>query len=448
MQYLSPKSKLFWPVAVVAICLVFSFLLLALLVSPQLLGKMVAARKELLVSLLFILVSLSFAVLFGNYLQKTIRRPVSLLADATRGIIEEGDYSARLEVCKEGEVGQIAARFNLLLEVIELRNEQLNEHQQNLESQLRERTEQVLQRCDAALAAAEDKIALLEKSIAEGGVPETGKNRSVAAAIEGLGKALLVDDEPINRKVLGALLQELGIETEVADNGGEALQLIAQKDYSFVLMDVHMPEMDGLEATRRIRALEKKSPARRRAMVIAMTANNDEDTLNNCRAAGMDDLLIKPIELQKLLESIIGCFEQDSLYEESPAVLVLAEESRPPTKQKLWHRNKALEFVGGDESLLAEIAAVFVERNDLLLSNIATAIDQGNGAKLLEAAHAYKGAVSHFASPVLRQLAMALEKMAANGNITGADFYLAQLRDGSRLLCNALSKQLNGKEVG
>jgi HPt (histidine-containing phosphotransfer) domain-containing protein len=109
-------------------------------------------------------------------------------------------------------------------------------------------------------------------------------------------------------------------------------------------------------------------------------------------------------------------------------------------EQELWSRTRALAFVGGDEALLRELAMVFLDRNDRLLRNIETAITHGAADDLLEAAHAYRGAVDHFSSPVLRQLAMVLENMARNGQVDGADVYLVRLRENSHLLCDELSQ--------
>ncbi|MBE9608601.1 response regulator [Chitinilyticum piscinae] len=114
---------------------------------------------------------------------------------------------------------------------------------------------------------------------------------------------LLVEDNPVNRKVALAMLARLGLSADEAGNGLEALQMLARKDYSAVLMDVQMPEMDGLTATRVLRKGEKKvrNP---NIPVIAMTANAMLGDEADCRAAGMDDYISKPVQFDRLAEVI------------------------------------------------------------------------------------------------------------------------------------------------
>jgi two-component system, sensor histidine kinase len=108
---------------------------------------------------------------------------------------------------------------------------------------------------------------------------------------------LVVDDNPINAKVACALLSRLGVKTEVANNGLEAIAAVEARDFALVLMDCQMPVMDGLEATRRIRALPA---ARNGVRIIALTASAMTDELDSCRAAGMNDALSKPVSLATL----------------------------------------------------------------------------------------------------------------------------------------------------
>lgn len=251
------------------------------------------------------------------------------------------------------------------------------------------------------------------------------------------GKVLLVDDEPINSKVLLAILRKIGIKAEAARTGAEALQMMEVKDYSLVLMDVHMPEMSGFETAKIIRAKEKKAD-RKQVTIIAMTANDAGTTRGQCLAAGMDDFLTKPIHADVLIERIIPLLSDGKDLgiplsppgESAPGATVPAGE--------LWNRTQALDFLGGDELLLAELATVFVGRNELLLKNIATAIEDEDAEALQDAAHAYKGAVGHFASRVLRELSTGLEKLAKEGQFAGSAMHLTRLREKSRLLCSDL----------
>jgi CheY-like chemotaxis protein len=253
------------------------------------------------------------------------------------------------------------------------------------------------------------------------------------------GKVLLVDDEPINSKVVLAILRKIGMEAEAARTGAEALQMMEVKDYSLVLLDVHMPEMSGFETAKRIRAKEKKAD-RKRVTIIAMTANDAGTTRGECLAAGMDDFLTKPIHSDVLIERIIPLLSDGK--DLGIPLPLPGEEGRGATVpvRDLWDRAQALDFLGGDELLLAELATVFVGRNELLLKKIATAIEVEDAEVLQDAAHAYKGAVGHFASQVLRESASALEKLAKEGQFAGAVMHLSHLREKSRLLCSDLGQ--------
>jgi two-component system, sensor histidine kinase and response regulator len=110
---------------------------------------------------------------------------------------------------------------------------------------------------------------------------------------------LIVEDMPTNRAVLGGLLRRMGHRVEIAENGLQALQMVEARDYSLVFMDVQMPVMDGLEATRRIRAL---SSPRAFLPIVAMTASAFPSDIEACLAAGMDEYLSKPVDRGKLAE--------------------------------------------------------------------------------------------------------------------------------------------------
>ena len=118
----------------------------------------------------------------------------------------------------------------------------------------------------------------------------------------------MVEDNAVNQLVAEGTVTKLGFQVDIVANGAEALAAIAASCYSAVLMDCHMPVMDGFEATRRIRSREEVGA--RRIPILAMTASVMDEDRNRCLASGMDDYLTKPINLKTLdamLESwIIG----------------------------------------------------------------------------------------------------------------------------------------------
>jgi CheY-like chemotaxis protein len=110
---------------------------------------------------------------------------------------------------------------------------------------------------------------------------------------------LVVDDDAVNRRLCVLQISRLGLEVEAVDGGDEAVSRCAKKSFAAVLMDVQMPGMDGLEATRRIRALDSH-----RMPIIAFTANVMPDDREKCLAAGMDDYLSKPLQLDDLTAAL------------------------------------------------------------------------------------------------------------------------------------------------
>ncbi|WP_103670704.1 response regulator [Pseudanabaena sp. BC1403] len=112
-------------------------------------------------------------------------------------------------------------------------------------------------------------------------------------------RILLAEDNPVNQKVAKRVLNHLGYQADIVNNGAEAVKAIANTGYDLILMDIQMPEMDGLETTKYIRNLESQTQLPPIA-IIAMTANATDDDQNLCRDAGMNDYISKPIQIDKL----------------------------------------------------------------------------------------------------------------------------------------------------
>ena len=262
------------------------------------------------------------------------------------------------------------------------------------------------------------------------------------------GRVLLVDDEPINQKVGVAILKKFGIESAVADNGREAVRMIEENHYDLVLMDIQMPEMSGFDATEAIRKREVLNGLSR-IPIIAMTANVMESTREHCLTIGMDDFIAKPIKADTMMERLqpwLGRFTiisgrevpPPSVLGQSPGKNGLQAKEITPSSAKIWDRNQALQLVGGDETLLRELARLFLQRNALLLEKVDKAIRAQDAAALHEAAHAYKGAVNHFSAARVKDMAFTLEKKGSAGDLSGIDSLFVQLNDVVNLLLKEL----------
>ncbi len=199
---------------------------------------------------------------------------------------------------------------------------------------------------------------------------------------------LLAEDNIVNQKVALHLLQQLGYSADIAKDGLEVIEQVTNRAYDVILMDVQMPKMDGLAATRQIIASPKVRPR-----IIAMTANAMQGDREECLSAGMDDYLSKPIRLEQLATALSKC-------QVKPL-------SRAIDRQ-IIQSFKAM--VGKDaEVILAEIIDCYLEDAPQHLKNIAEAIAQKNAAELRRASHTLKSSSATLGATNLAALCQEIE---------------------------------------
>ena len=157
----------------------------------------------------------------------------------------------------------------------------------------------------------------LRQMVAPPAVAAEQKPPVVAPPITKVLRALVAEDNLVNQKVAVRILAKLGVEAEVAVNGLEVLDRLAAESFDLVFMDCQMPEMDGFEASRRIRTLEQERGTPR-LPIIAMTANAMVGDREACLQAGMDDYVAKPVRAEMLLDALKRCFPTALLPEEAP----------------------------------------------------------------------------------------------------------------------------------
>ncbi len=226
-------------------------------------------------------------------------------------------------------------------------------------------------------------------------------------------RVLVAEDNEINRKVAAGLLGRLGITPDVAEDGGSALDAAARTDYDLVLMDLQMPVLDGLEATRRIRARAGRQPR-----IVALTANASAEDAGRCRAAGMDGFLSKPVRLDDLRAEIARALGH------APDALDAPAPARPPAAVGLPSPPAIAAHLrslcDGDQALAVEILSAYLDTETALAADLA-------GPDPAGAAHKLRAACGTMGADALAHSLFEAETQARDGRLSASE--LAQLAD-------------------
>ena len=220
-------------------------------------------------------------------------------------------------------------------------------------------------------------------------------------------RILVVEDNPVNQRVATRLLERFGYRPDVAANGAEAVDAVTRLPYDLVFMDVQMPVMDGIEATRRIRTLLAAGEGPR---IVAMTADVMTDDRDRCLAAGMDDFVAKPIRA----EAVLSVLEADVDRPVSPAARLADEDVLDDEAVR------DLVETLGDSGALDEIIDSFLDSAPALVTTMLTSAGSSDLAALGFAAHTLKSASGVFGATRISRLCALLEEQSRAGIATGA----------------------------
>ena len=255
---------------------------------------------------------------------------------------------------------------------------------------------------------------------------------------------LVAEDNPVNQRVALGILEKRGYTVMIANNGKEALQALATQKFDIVLMDVQMPEMDGLQATMAIRRMELSTGTH--TPIVAMTARAMKGDREICIEAGMDEYLSKPIQPKELLETInrlmagiIARRQAASLESKTLASVADLDEPVEPCDTKTASLSQdtlttidlsALRArVEDDLDLMREMIELFLDSSPMLLAELESGVNRQDSQTIERAAHALKGALQSLAAGPAARAALRVEEVGRAGELQTIESALHDLQD-------------------
>ncbi len=231
---------------------------------------------------------------------------------------------------------------------------------------------------------------------------------------------LFAEDNLINQKIVTTALDRRGHDIVLAQNGLEVLQLLEERSYDIILMDVQMPKMDGFAATKEIRKKEEESGTH--TPIIALTAHALKGDRERCLAAGMDSYLSKPIDPDDLIRSV--------------EAFSIEEIEIPQTEHvnKVFNSESLMKRVEGDHAVAVELTKLFLDDSRKHIRNLDSAIEKADLNRIQELAHLMKGSSASLGAERLSETALAIWRASIAGKVENCKALLAVLREQFRLL--------------
>ena len=250
-------------------------------------------------------------------------------------------------------------------------------------------------------------------------LPTASRQAQRATMLTAGFKVLLVEDNVVNQKVASRFMERLGCKVTVAQNGEEGIAAWQAGVFDVVLMDLQMPVMDGLTATRRIRALEGEN---RRTPIVALTANAMTGQLERCLASGMDAFLAKPIEFAQLRQTLLQfAHPVDAVRVVEAGEHALAENALLSSADSAIDLQRFDAATEGDPAFAAELIGAFENSCREAIAEIRGAADVGDAPRIARAAHKLKGAAAGIWAVAVHRDASRLESNAETFEATAFD---------------------------
>ena len=233
-------------------------------------------------------------------------------------------------------------------------------------------------------------------------------------------RLLVAEDNEVNRQLAVALLKKLGYDADLVENGREALDALERESYDVVLMDVQMPEVDGLEATRRI---HQRFGSADRPRIIAMTANAMEGDREECLAAGMDDYVSKPIRREELARALARCAPR--------RVQETLDRAALETLDRATLETLVSSLGGGDEGreAVGELVDTFLDDASTQMATLREAVESGDADTVRRVAHTLKSTGATFGAQPFAELCRELETLGRDGELGAAPDLLAETHE-------------------
>lgn len=278
-------------------------------------------------------------------------------------------------------------------------------------------------------------------------------------------RILLAEDIVVNQKVALLMLKKMGYRADVVANGLEVLTALQHQPFDVVLMDVNMPEMDGLETSRRIRQTWSNHP-----YIIAMTANAMQGDREACLAAGMDDYISKPLQLEELAKALGKCqprhrkqaHHDESSLQSNTDEFITQQQLLPQTPQTS-EKNQTFpdtnylnlatidtkvlrelrKMLRGESGAFAELISCYLTEAPKLIQDIQTAINTDDAATLWNTAHKFKSSSGSVGAVLLAQLCKQLESKGRSNNLAGIAEIGSQLCQEYELVKAVLQREIN-----
>jgi len=265
-------------------------------------------------------------------------------------------------------------------------------------------------------------------------------------------RVLLAEDNEFNRMLIERVLRTLNCEVDLAPTGREAVRKFHQGKYDLVLMDCHMPDLDGLEATRQIRAVEGPN---RRVPILAVTAGTVPGVRQACLQAGMDDFIAKPFSLSTLRRKASHWLSMSiperpvesmdrPIVESSQRAGTAAASAAVPNSSVDLSRLQELAEEAGSPRIVEELSLIFVEDMERRLESLREAADERAERKLLSVIHSVKGACGNFGAIRMAALSEKIEKRVKRGDLLSLDLEVSELCNEFQVVRRVLDLEVFG----